>query len=121
MFPEEPLIVRAKTYNVDIKNYTSRRPGVEPSNAAKERVSIDEIVTFRTAVRASAINEIKNKDGVPATKEVLRLCDELRDGIMPSHGVEILDGKFNLGEETAGAGGGGWRSCSPRDNSDKKS
>ncbi|KAL7509883.1 hypothetical protein ACHAXN_011624 [Cyclotella atomus] len=111
-----------KTYNAGIENYTSGQLGVEQSNAAKERALIDEIVAFRAAVRASAINGIKNQDGASAAKEVLRLCDELRDGIMPSHGVEILDRKFNSGEDTTvAAGGGGWRSCSPRVNSDNKS
>jgi cysteinyl-tRNA synthetase len=113
-----------KTYNAGVENYTSGQLGVEQSNAAKERALIDEIVAFRAAVRASAINGIKNEDGASAAKEVLRLCDELRDGIMPSHGVEILDRKFNSGEDTtaaAAAAGGGWRSCSPRVNSDNKS
>jgi cysteinyl-tRNA synthetase len=104
-----------KTYNAGLQNNTFGQFGSESSGAAKERVLIDEIVAFRSAIRSSAINGMKNKDGLSAVKEVLRLCDELRDGIMPSHGVEILDGKS--GEDT----GGGWRSCSPRDNLNKKS
>jgi hypothetical protein len=83
--------------------------GVASMQSAKDAARIDEIVAFRAAVRLLAITGIRNKNGMPAAKEVLRLCDELRDDVMPSFGVEVLDGK--TGSDYAG----GWRNCSPRE------
>ncbi|KAL7466496.1 hypothetical protein ACHAXS_006794 [Conticribra weissflogii] len=83
----------------------------------KERALLDEIVDFRSAIRSSAIGGLRKKDGIAAAKEILGLCDEMRDSIFPSLGVEILDGKVN---DDGKNGGGGWRYCSPR-NGKKKS
>lgn len=88
---------------------------VASMQSARDPAMIDEIVAFRAAVRSSAISGIRNKNGLSSAKEVLRLCDELRDDIMPSFGVEILDSKSSSGVDA-----GGWRS-SPRDQSGKKS
>ena len=44
-------------------------------------------------MRLSAIAGIRNKDRMPAAKKVLWLCNELRDDVMPTFGVEVLDGK----------------------------
>ena len=83
-------------------------------NSKKQRALLDEIVAFRAAVRSTAISGIRKKDGIAASKEILSLCDEMRDVTFPSLGVEILDGKVEGGDVT-----GGWRHCSIRDRKKK--
>ena len=62
-------------------------------------------------MRSSAITGIRNKNGTEAIKDILRVCDAFRDQVMPSMGVEILDGKTQ-GESGAA---GSWRSCAPKE------
>lgn len=78
---------------------------------------LDEAVAFRRAVRTAALGAVRKKmDSSDAVKDILKLCDEMRDGTFPKLGVEILDGKVAV--ETAKDAGGntnrGWRHCSPR-------
>lgn len=77
---------------------------------------IDAMVAFCAAVRTSSIDGIRNKDGMSAVKEALRFCDELRDNIMPSLGVEILNCKADASEGDASS----WRNCSPKSRSSNK-
>lgn len=80
----------------------------------KEIELIDAIVGFRAAVRFYAIDGIRNKDGISAAKDILRLCDEVRDEVLPDLEVKILDGKSDAEDEESF---GGWISCPPRDGS----
>lgn len=77
---------------------------------------IDAMVAFCAAVRTSSIDGIRNKDGMSAVKEALRFCDELRDNIMPSLGVEILNCKADASEGDTSS----WRNCSPKSRSSDK-
>ena len=49
-----------------------------------------------------------------ALKEILGLCDEVRDDTFQKLGIEILDGKVNS-DEGGDDANRGWRHCSPRD------
>ena len=102
----------ALTYNAGL--LTSKNHEVVDVNSAKYTSFINEIVAFRSLVRSSAISGIRNEAGTSSLKEILRLCDELRDEIMPSLGVEISDRKSNENNEDEG---GNWRSCSPKQRS----
>lgn len=79
---------------------------------------IDELQKFRESIRGLALGGIN--DAEPVTRDrliqALQLCDELRDKIMPSMGVELLDGRvtdhgegLNTDARTAM-----WRYCIPR-------
>ena len=68
-----------------------------------ETALIDELVRFRAAVRAAALDDVKSKKGTGNTKAILRSCDELRDAL-PTIGLEIMDKKES--EST-------WRFCVP--------
>ena len=97
-----------KTCNAGIQTHISGQLGLATTH---NHALIDEIVAFRTAVRSSAITGIRNKNGTEAIKDILRMCDAFRDQVMPSMGVEILDGKTQ-GESGAA---GSWRSCAPKE------
>ena len=102
-------------------------------SSAKNTASLlDEAVAFRAAVRSTALSAIqKNKktkkddssylDNSAALKEILGLCDELRDDTFPKLGVEILDGKVKSDEEGVDDVNRGWRHCSPRESKTVKS
>ncbi|KAL7486175.1 hypothetical protein ACHAW6_012825, partial [Cyclotella cf. meneghiniana] len=107
-----------KTFNAGLHRNLSQELSGENARqlSTRDRALVDAVVAFRSAVRTAAINGIRNKDGMPAAKDILHLCDELRDEIMPSLGVEILDGKADDREGDTG----GWRNCSPREGLPKK-
>jgi cysteinyl-tRNA synthetase len=100
------------TFNAGVAS--SGQLGVAPGDSTKERALLDEIVEFRASVRALALNGIRQKDGMSAVKDVLQLCDRMRDISFPSLGVEILDGKATDAER------GGWRYCSPHERSSEE-
>ncbi|KAL3801415.1 hypothetical protein HJC23_007025, partial [Cyclotella cryptica] len=107
-----------KTFEAGLSSVSSGQQFGDESNQQswRDRALVDAVVAFRAAVRTSAIDGIRNKDGMSAVKDVLRLCDELRDDIMPSLGVEVLDGKAGAAEGETGA----WRNSSPRERSADK-
>mmetsp|Transcript_11183 Transcript_11183/g.23532 ORF Transcript_11183/g.23532 Transcript_11183/m.23532 type:complete len:718 (-) Transcript_11183:24-2177(-) len=112
-----PLTVHAGISGDNSLNLHSTSATAKNTNySKKERALLDEIVAFRSAVRSSAIGGLRKKDGIAAVKEILGLCDEMRDYVFPSLGVEILDGKVG---DDGRSGGGEWRYCSPR-NGNKK-
>ena len=84
-------------------------------------VLIDEVVAFRSAVRSAALGVIRKKSeegdssGLDAAKKILFLCDDLRDDILPKFGLEVLDNKVSIEDESNLASRRGWRHCSPRD------
>ena len=106
-----------KTCNAGKERHMPGQLGVASTNTAKNHALIDEIVAFRTAIRSSAISGIRNNDGTEAIKNILRICDAFRDQVMPSMGIEILDGKTQGDSGAAGS----WRNCAPKeDTSDEK-
>jgi len=128
--PEEPLRFALETFRrqLDLVGFTtytvnagvSTTDGVAQASSEHHNTSdaalLDEIAAFRSAIRATTINGMRSKDTMNAAKEVLRLCDELRDDILPPLGVELVDGKAVEsieGNNNDGGKRGGWRRCSP--------
>ena len=91
-------------------------------NQINYRAVITELAKFRSAIRRAAIDDHKKKkdDGSSTTptenmKKILSLCDEVRDDIFPTLGIEFLDGK---GIEVVDHDGkvtiDNWRYCIPK-------
>ena len=81
-----------------------------------EEALIEELSAFRSNVREAAITGLKQKieDGDTTDsplKELLDVCDHIRDVSLPSLGVEILDSSVQESNGTAGR----WRYCIPRE------
>ena len=127
--PVEPLRFSLETFRrqLDLVGFTTytvnagvtTTDGVTQASSeqkASDAALLDEIAAFRSAIRATTINGMRSKDTMNAAKEVLRLCDELRDDILPPLGVELVDGKAVEsieGNNDDGGKRGGWRRCSP--------
>lgn len=127
--PEEPLRFALETFRrqLDLVGFTryTVNAGVTTTYGLAQALSehntsdaalLDEIAAFRSAIRTTTINGMRSKDTMNAAKEVLRLCDELRDDILPALGVELVDSKAVKSIEGGDDGGGkrgGWRRCSP--------
>jgi len=130
--PEEPLRFVLDTFRgqLDLVGFSQRTVGAGLSASMDQHLGdtatsmntalVDEAVAFRTAVRSAALSVMrKKKDGIDAAKEILQLCDEMRDDTFPRIGIEILDGKVvaagstEEGEEVGA--NRGWRHCSPRE------
>lgn len=76
-----------------------------------ERALAEKLVQFRSAVRKYALGDVRNDGGSSLNaKEILRLCDEARDDILPSIGLELNDVKIE-GDSTES----NWRFCLPRE------
>mmetsp|Transcript_26036 Transcript_26036/g.44241 ORF Transcript_26036/g.44241 Transcript_26036/m.44241 type:complete len:734 (-) Transcript_26036:114-2315(-) len=116
--PGEPLRFAVETFRrqLDLVGFTSYTINAGISTTLEHASSsnadlLDEIAAFRSAIRSATLNGIRSKDTMAAAKEVLGLCDELRDDVLPSLGVELVDGKVTNGVGDNRA----WRRCSPRD------
>jgi len=76
-----------------------------------ERALLDELVAFRAAVRNVAVAGLGQNDRENTSmNKILELCDDRRDRIFPSLGVELVDGKIHQDE----ANGSGWKYRLPR-------
>lgn len=65
---------------------------LEPQAESKETEgAVDVLLDFRAAVRQQAISLLKT-DGKGVGQELLALCDELRDEVLPSIGITVGDG-----------------------------
>ena len=128
--PEEPLRFVLDTFrgHLDLVGFTQRTVNAGISSGQQEQIGalasststslLDEAVAFRAAVRSAALGAVrKKKDSLEAVKEILKLCDELRDDTFPKLGVEILDGKVVVETNAEGddVANRGWRHCSPRE------
>ena len=123
--PEEPLRFALETFRrqLDLVGFTSYtiHAGIstgnmqilEHSSSPNASLLLDEISAFRSAIRSATLNGIRSKDTLDAAKEVLELCDELRDDILPSLGVELVDNK--VANRVDDNDNRVWRLCSPRD------
>jgi len=118
--PEEPLRFAVETFRrqLDLVGFTSYtvKAGISTDNmhtlehaSSSNAALLDEIVAFRSAIRSATLNGLRSKDTMAAAKEVLKLCDELRDDILPSLGVELVDGKVANGVDNKRT----WRWRSP--------
>jgi cysteinyl-tRNA synthetase len=76
---------------------------------------VEELAQFRSAIRKAAIDEHKHRASPPTEnmKQILRLCDEYRDTVFPSLGVELLDGKVDTISAEEGSSRP-WRFCVPK-------
>lgn len=99
--------------NVSTKNVSTGKIG------GGEDALIEELCAFRSNVRLAAIAALKQKkeesgdNADSSLKDLLNLCDHIRDVSLPSLGVEILDGTI---QDSSGASAGRWRYCVPREN-----
>ncbi|KAL7538638.1 hypothetical protein ACHAXR_008707 [Thalassiosira sp. AJA248-18] len=151
--PEEPLRFVLDTFRgqLDLVGFTQRtvNAGVSTQDTSSSSSSLgqhqqlgvasssnntavlDKAVAFRSAVRSAALNALRKKEKggsspLDAAKEILGLCDEMRDDAFPKLGVEILDGKVVVekdvveGVNGSSANDRGWRYCSPRESKASK-
>ena len=87
------------------------------------RALLDEFVSFREAVRTVAVADLKerastqgSRDTCVGAREILRLSDDLRDNVLPSIGVELIDAK--VGEEASIESS--WKFCLPRSSTEEE-
>lgn len=73
-----------------------------------ERRLVDELVLFRAEVRKAALVDAQAGNDSKSTKLILKLCDNLRDGSLPSIGLELSDAKAEDDNSPS------WRFCLPR-------
>jgi hypothetical protein len=119
--PTEPLyaalnLLRDKLSLVGFSDATVRaglhevKEGTSRSNiVGGERALAEQLVQFRAAVRRRALEDIRNGSSSERAKEILSLCDEARDDILPLIGLELNDDKIDDASEKIS-----WRFCLPR-------
>lgn len=130
--PLEPMRIVLETLRkqLSIMGFTDRtvRAGIvahDDNNVSTGKIEggeealIEELCAFRSNVRLAAIAALKQNKGESgdyadsSLKDLLNLCDHIRDVSLPSLGVEILDGTV---QGSNGASAGRWRHCVPREN-----
>lgn len=76
------------------------------------RLLMSELTRFRSIIRRAAIDDHKSKEKKPSDnmKLILKLCDQARDEIFPTLGVEFMDAGVDSAEEEDDD----WRVCVPR-------
>ena len=79
-----------------------------------ERAIADELAKFRALVREEALSSVKDGSSNDALKQILKMCDEMRDRTLPSLGLELLDGKEDNHQQQ-------WRFCIPKEPSNNDS
>jgi cysteinyl-tRNA synthetase len=88
------------------------------SDVVNHRAIINELAKFRSAVRRAAIDDHKKQKDVPVSdnmKKVLELCDDVRDNIFPTLGIEFLDGKgIEIIDGNGNISVDNWRYCTPK-------
>ena len=132
--PVEPMriVLEALRKQLSIMGFTDRtvRAGIvahDDNNVSTGKIEggeealIEELCAFRSNVRLAAITALKQKkeesgdNADSPLKDLLKLCDRIRDVSLPSLGVEILDGTVQE-DSNNGASAGRWRHCVPREN-----
>jgi len=83
-----------------------------------ERALLDELVSFRSDVRNVAIQSLRRQKDMGSEtspmQEIVRLCDDRRDRVFPSMGVELTDGRIDEpNEDDPSSRGSGWKFCLP--------
>jgi len=120
--PEEPLrfVLDTLRGQLDLVGFTERTvdAGISTRDSDNSQQStnstlVDETVAFRASVRSAALSVLRKKtDGVDSAKDILGLCDKLRDDTFPKLGIEILDGKVVEKNDDSDSNMR-WRHCSP--------
>jgi len=121
--PEEPLrfVLDTLRGQLDLVGFTERtaNAGISTQDSDSNQQStnsalVDETVAFRASVRSAALGVLRKKtDGIDSAKDILGLCDKLRDDTFPKLGIEILDGKVVEKKDDDSDSNRGWRHCSP--------
>ena len=119
--PEEPLrfVLDTLRGQLDLVGFTERtvNAGISTQDSDNSQQStnstmVDETVAFRASVRSAALSVLRKKtDGVDSAKDILGLCDKLRDDTFPKLGIEILDVVEKNDDDSYS--NRGWRHCSP--------
>jgi hypothetical protein len=84
-----------------------------------ERALLDELSRFRASIRNLAVVGIRSSSGqVPSSQgdclsQILAACDDARDRVLPSLGVELFD-HASGSDDADGDGTTHWRYCVPR-------
>ena len=120
--PEEPLrfVLDTLRGQLDLVGFTERtvNAGISTRDSDSNHQStnsslVNETVAFRASVRSATLSVLRKKtDGVDSAKDILGLCDKLRDDTFPKLGIEILDGKVVEKNDDSDSNRG-WRHCSP--------
>jgi cysteinyl-tRNA synthetase len=108
-------LLRTKLSLVGFSNATVHAGRIQEENARShirggERALAQELVQLRSAIRKNALEDIRNDTATANTREILRLCDQARDVVLPSIGLELNDDKIDEEDKD----GGSWRFCLPR-------
>jgi cysteinyl-tRNA synthetase len=89
-----------------------------------ERALMEELSRFRASIRNLAVDGIRSSSETPSQSslsdclsQILAVCDDTRDRVLPSLGVEVFDRPVpveDAGDEPDGDGTTQWRYCVPR-------
>jgi len=79
------------------------------------------MVKFRSVVRKAALEDARNKASTDNMKDILKICDNLRDDTLPRMGIQILDNTVNDSQDdddnsttSASSSSLHWKTCIPQ-------
>jgi cysteinyl-tRNA synthetase len=75
---------------------------------------VEELVRFRSEVRLLALDNTRSNAASDNMEEILSLCDDLRDSILPEMGIELLDGKVDDDDSSSLTLAKSWRYSLPK-------
>lgn len=122
--PLEPIHIAQSTISemlalVGFSQITCRQSNFTDNAASQivggEKALIDELARFRSSVRKLALNDIRTCSHIPSLLAILSLCDDARENVLPTLGIELFDDKADDESE----GKSLWRFCLPRTHDDK--
>jgi cysteinyl-tRNA synthetase len=96
--------------NATVKAGRAEEENVRSHICGGERALAQELVQLRSAIRKCALEDIRNNTSTARTREILRLCDQARDVILPSIGLELSDDKIADEDKNTSR----WWFCLPR-------
>ena len=102
-----------KTTKVGLSDGTVAAPDATNEVVGGERAVIDIMVKFRSAARHAALKNVKSGEATSGMRQILDLCDHLRDFDLPKIGIELIDDDAT--EDNMDA----WRTCLPKSNPKK--
>ena len=121
--PVEPMRIVLETLRkqLSIMGFTDRtvQAGIvahDDNNFLSGKIEGGEEALIEELAAIAALKQNKGESGNYADsslKDLLNLCDHIRDVSLPSLGVEILDGTI---QDSNGASACRWRHCVPREN-----
>jgi cysteinyl-tRNA synthetase len=101
--------------NATVKAGLADEENVRSNIRGGERALAQELVQLRSAIRKNALQDIRTGAATESTQEILRLCDQAWDVILPSIGLELNDDKIDDGDKEDASR---WRFCLPRQKQD---